>query len=300
MRRNIIKPKKKYLIALEETRSIVALVAGILIFVCALMSIFYMVENYKGNYEYPLKYFTVLSNILSAVAAAFMIPYAVEGIRKKRFVLPRWIVLFQYTAANCLAITLVSALTLILPAHGAMAVSGINFLLHIITPALTIALFQCVETGVEFKCSESLLTLIPYWVYMAVYFFMVIIIGEKNGGWSDFYMAQAFLPVWITVLLMIVIGFVISTILFIIHNKLAKRFWKYVEKMWSDSIEPTQLLIESFGLGRYIGAKYTDGDLSLPLDIFKVISKQYGIPLDNLTKAYIKGALDAIEERDSQ
>jgi hypothetical protein len=125
---------------------------------------------------------------------------------------------------------------------------------------------------------------------------MVIIIGEKNGGWSDFYMTQAFWPVWITALLMTTIGFVISTVLFMIHNKRAEQSWKYVENMWSDRLEPAQLLLEAFGLGRYMGAKYTDGELAIPLDIFKVISKRYDIPLDKLTKAYVKGALDACEE----
>ncbi len=300
MRRKVIKPKKKYLIALEETRSIVALAAGILIFACALASIFVMAENDNGTYEYPLHYFTVWSNILSAVAAAFMIPYAVEGIRGKRFILPRWIVLFQYAGTTCLAITLVSALGLILPTQGVSAVSGMNFWLHIVTPALTILLFECVETGVNFKRTELLLALIPYWVYMAVYFLMVILIGEENGGWSDFYMTQAFWSAWISALLMTAVGFAVSTVLLVIHNKRAAQSWKRVAKAWSEDLEPAQLLTEAFGLGRYKGAKYQDGDLDIPLDIFRAMSGQYDIPLDKLTRAYIKGALDAFEERSAE
>ena len=299
MYRNTTKPKKKYLIALEETHSIVALAAGILIFACAMSSIFVVIDTHNSEYEHPLHYFTVWSNILSAVASAFMVPYAVEGIKKKRFILPRWIVLLQYAGANCLAITLVSSLTIILPTQGATAVSGTNFWLHIITPSLTIVLFQCVETGIRFKRSESLLTLIPYWAYMAVYFFTVIVLGENNGGWSDFYMTQTFWPAWISFLLMVAIGFVVSSVLFAIHNRQAKRNWKYIEN-WSKNLEPTQLLIEVFGLGRYMGEKHTDGELAIPLDIFQTISGQYGIPVEKLTKAYIKGALDAIGERSAK
>lgn len=293
------KPKKKYLIALEETHSIVALAAGILIFACALSSIFVLIDAHNSAHEHPTHYFTVWSNILSAVASAFMIPYAVEGIKKKRFILPRWIVLLQYAGANCLAITMVSALTIILPTQGVKAVSGTNFWLHIITPALTIVLFQCVETGIRFKRSESLLTLIPYWVYMAVYFFAVIVLGESNGGWSDFYKTQKFWPIWISIILMATIGIVVSSVLFAVHNKQAKRNWKYIEN-WSKNLEPTQLLIEAFGLGRYMGEKHTDGELAIPLDIFQNISGQYGIPVEKLAKAYIKGALDAIGERSAK
>ena len=300
MLKNTVKQKKKYLIALEETRSIVALVAGILIFVFALASIFMMAEEYKGRYEHPLKYFTVWANIISATSAAFMIPYAVEGIRKKRFVLPRWIVLFQYAAANCLAITMISALTIILPMQGVYAVQRNNFWLHIVTPTLTIILFQSVETGINFKRRELFLTLIPYWIYMAVYFFNAVIIGEKNGGWPDFYMTKAFWPVWISAIMMLILGFLVSIILFIIHNKLAKKSWERIKKMWSKDLEPVQLLIEAFGLGRYIGEKYKDGEIIIPLDIFTVMSNQYDIPLEKITNAYVKGALDVFEERNRE
>ena len=35
----------------------------------------------------------------------------------------------------------------------------------------------------------------------------------------------------------------------------------------------------------------------IALDIFGVISAQYGIPLEKLANAYLKGALDAVKER---
>lgn len=300
MRRNVIKQKKKYLIALEETRSIVALAAGILIFACAMASIFVMAQRSHATGEHPLHYFTVWSNILSAVAAAFMVPYAVEGVKKKRFILPRWIVLFQYAGANSLAITLVSALAIILPTQGVEAVSGTNFWLHIVTPALTIVLFQCVETGFDFNRTESRLTLIPYWVYMAVYYFMVVIKGKEKGGWSDFYKVQAFWPAWVSVLLMLTIGFAVSAVLRVIHNKRAAQSWKRVGKAWSEDLEPAQLLLEAFGLGRYMGMQYRDGALDIPLDIFRVMSRQCGVPIDQLSKAYVKGALDAVGERSAE
>ena len=127
----------------------------------------------------------------------------------------------------------------------------------------------------------------------------MIVVGENNGGWSDFYMTQAFWPVWISFLLMAAIGFAVSSVLFAVHNRRAKRNWKYIEN-WSKNLGPTQLLIEAFGLGRYMGEKYTDGELAIPVDIFQIISGQYGIPVEKLTKAYIKGALDAIGERNTK
>ena len=292
-----MKQKKKYLIALEETRSIVALISGILVFCSAFVSIFLMAKRYNGNGTHPLQYFTVWSNLLSAIAAAFMIPYAVDGIRKKRFAMPNWIVLLQYSCAICVATTMVSALALIWPTQGISAVTGTNFWLHIVSPALTIVLFQCVETGVSFPRKAAIFALLPYWTYMLIYFIMVVLIGKERGGWSDFYKTTAFWSPWLSALLMLAIGFAISFSLRLLHNKLATQYWKRIAKIWSRDLEPMQLLIEAFGLGRYIGSRSSGAELVIPLDIFKIMAERYKITLDRLTKAYLKGALDAIEER---
>ena len=292
-----MKKNKKYLIALEETRSIIALVSGIIIFVCTLASVLTMTVNLHDQGDSALHYFTALSNLFSAVGAAFMIPYAAEGIRKKRFVLPRRVVLFQYSGATCVAITLVTSCALILPTQGISQMSGPYFWLHIITPALTVLLFQSVESGVEFRKRDMIISLIPYWVYMAVYFIMVIVIGKENGGWEDFYMTTAYIPVWLSFILMMTMGFAISFVLYLIRNKSAKASRRRIAKAWSDDLEPKELLIEAFGLGRYIGSKCDVEELTVPLDVFLLMSQRYNIPVERLTKAYVKGALDSIEER---
>ncbi len=290
---------KKYLIALEETRSVVALAAGILIFFIVLAAVFVKALRFNETKEFPLHYFTVLSNLLTAVSAAMMVPYAVEGIRKKRFVLPRWIVLFQYSCAVCVAITMVSALMIIWPTNGSSAVTKSEFWLHIFVPACTVVLFQCVETGFSLPRRAILLALIPYWAYMAVYFVEVIVIGEENGGWRDFYMTQKFFPAWVSLLLMLGIGFGVAALLRLIQNRRALLSRKRIVGQWGESPDKTRLLIEAFGLGRYYGAVYTSGELSVPLDIFTLLSEAYAIPLNELTRAYVKGALDAIKERES-
>ena len=49
MRENKMKTKKKYLIALEETRSIVALAAGVLVFFCTLTTVFVALDSFDGT-----------------------------------------------------------------------------------------------------------------------------------------------------------------------------------------------------------------------------------------------------------
>ena len=292
-----MKKHKKYLIALEETRSIVALISSIIVLFCTLAAVFVMIDNNQEGEEHPLHYFTVLSNLLSATGAAFMLPFAVEGVRKKRFVLPRWVVLFQYAGATCVAITMITSLAIILPTQGIEKMTGANFWLHIVTPACTVILFQSVESGIAFRRRDIPISLAPYWTYMLIYIIMVFVIGEQRGGWSDFYMTQTYWPAWVSVILMLTIGFAVSAAMRIVQNKRAERCKKRIARMWSRDLEPTQILIEAFGLGRYIGSKCSVEELTVPLDIFTMMSERYGVPAEKLTKAYIKGALDSIGER---
>ena len=294
------KHSKKYLIALAEKHSILALCAGLLLFVCTFAAIIIWIGNYDHMEEPPLHYFTALSNLVSAIAAAFMIPYAVDGIRKKHFVLPRYIVLFQFSAATCVSVTMFTSLALILPTQGAMAVTGTNFWLHIVTPLCAVILFQCVETGVSISRHEAILCLIPYWVYIAVYFVMVVIVGKERGGWSDFYMAKAFWPAWISVILFLIIGFAMALVLRLVHNRLTVQFWKRVTRMWTDDMMPEEMLVEAFGLGRYVGRNInSEIELSVPINIFEEMSKRYGLPMEKLINAYIYGALDSIRQKNS-
>ena len=288
--------KNRYMIGLEESRSKIALVAGILVFFLTIYAIITMVDTYSRTSEHPLHYFTVLSNFLSAVGAAFMIPYAAEGIKKKRFVLPRSIVLFQYAGATCVAITMITALLIIWPTQGNGAVTGGNFWLHIVTPFLTVVLFQCVETGVSFTRRDNLIALIPFWMYMIVYYIMVRIIGKANGGWSDFYMTMAFIPAWASIILMLILGYAVSRTLRYIQNKRADQYWKQLSALWKEDLDEMEVLIEVFGLGRSIGRKCQGTELDVPLDIFLVLSKRYNIPLEKLSNAYMKGALDSFAE----
>ena len=112
------KTKKEYLISLYHSRSVVALVAAVLAFCIIMIAVMVKLLVYASASENRLHFFTVLSNLLAAVGASFMIPYAVEGIRKKRFTLPRWLIVFQYAGATCVAITFVVSIAVICPRRG--------------------------------------------------------------------------------------------------------------------------------------------------------------------------------------
>ena len=291
------KQKKKYLIAVEEKHSYIALIAGILVFFCTMVAVIVWAQDYHQNGEPPIHYFTALSNILSSIGAAFMIPYAIEGIRKKHLYIPKYIILFQFSGAICVSITMLTSLALILPTQGVMAITGTNFWLHVVTPASTIVLLQCVETRFTITKRETLISLIPFWVYITVYFVMVVVIGEERGGWSDIYMAKAFWPAWVSVIMFLIVGFAVAAGLRAFRSYRVSRTWKEITRYWADDLEEPELLIEAFGLGRYIGARCDGIELTVPLDILTLMTDRYGVPLAKLVTAYVTGANHAMTER---
>ena len=297
---NAIFGKKKYLITLQQRRSVIAMIAGVLILSLTFMAIIQGVQSRATGRESLFHYFTVLSNIFSAVGAAFMIPYAVEGIRRKRFVLPRWVVLFQYCGALGVFITFTSAVLFILPVSGIKAVTGMNFWLHLVTPILTVLLFGCVETGVLFSRKEMFIALIPYFSYMAVYFVMVILVGKENGGWDDIYHTASFWPAWISAVMMIALGLGEAALLRFVHNRRARQSQARLTALWTDDMEPVELMIEAFGLGRYMAGHSDESSTPIPLDILKMMSERYGVPVYDLAKAYLKGVCDMTDEKENR
>lgn len=221
-----------------------------------------------------------------------MIPFAVEGIRKKRFILPRWVVLFQFAGAVCVTITMVTALALILPLQGAeQAFKVYNFWLHVVTPIATVILFQCVESGVALTKREMLLALLPFLSYMLLYFVMVVLVHR----WEDIYSVTIYLPAWASFLVMLALGLAVASALRLVQNRRARQTRARLSRMWSEDYDPVELKIEAFGLGRFMG-QHCDGELVVPLDIFEMMAEHYGVTLEDLTRAYIRGAADSLQE----
>ena len=51
--------------------------------------------------------------------------------------------------------------------------------------------------------------------------------------------------------------------------------------------------------GPVYGSEVFSGDLVVPVDILGMLETRYGITMDALAKAYMKGAMDAIKEDDN-
>ena len=287
--------KKDYIVNLHTARSKRALAAAIMVSVCTFVAVSSALSS-DDKSKSSFIYFTTLSNLLSAAGAMFMIPYAVEGIRKKRFTMPRWIMLFQYAGAVSVFITLFCAVTIISFTLGPrFAFRGRNFWLHLVTPVQAIILFLAVETNQKITRKDSAIALIPFWAYGVLYFVMVILIGKDRGGWPDIYQTTSRLPVWVVFLLMFAIGYAAAIFLRKIHNRVLDRSVRNLTGQW-EGLDSAELESEAFGLGRYMSRHLDKSEIIIPMDILELMSQKCKVSTEDLSKAYIKGVEEGLKD----
>ncbi len=301
--RNLYKGKKRtYLINLTRHHSRVALIASTVVAFCTFTAVFEgLLVNpeelalQKGESLFML--FTVNSNMLSAFGAAFLIPYAVEGIRNKRFVFPKWIAMFQYSGAICTTLTMLFASTFIAGTMGAkLAFTGMNFWLHVLCPIMALVLLFSTESRTRFSIQDSLVALIPFYIYAAHYIVRVVLIGEKQGGWRDIYLLTKFIPAELSAPLMFLLSFSIATAIRLLYNRINEKRTEQQASIWKADMSIVEVRIEVYGLGRYVGISSPHSQISLPLEIFNDITKVFPIPVDDLARIYTKGVTDGLKE----
>lgn len=243
------------------------------------------------------KYFTVLSNILTALASSFIIPFAINGIRKKRFVMPKWLSMMHYAGVTCITLVFIFNLGFILPYSKQDAIGGNNLFLHIICPIAVVLSFFLVESGYRYTKKEIAICMIPFMIYSFVYVAMVVFVGEENGGWPDLYMLNTLQPAYISFPLvwgmMLLIAFVIRKV----SDLLRKRRTVKMFEAWGEDTEPVEVKVEMYGLGRYYGLSGDKNNLSVPFDILEDVAERFNMKTEELYEAYVKGLLNGIKER---
>ena len=294
------KKARQYLIDLQRWRSAVALIACSATFLFSVVAITASLIRYirmGWSITDYFRYFTTISNILTALVAAFIIPFAVNGLRRKRFVYPKWLFLLHYAGVICTTMTFVFAMVFILPWDPVFAVGNGNLYLHIICPIAILIAFELVESGYRLTKRDSLFCLIPFFSYSLIYCVMVVVLGQDKGGWDDLYMLNTFVPFYVSLPAVYLLAFGIATAIRIVSNRLGQRRLDRMLALWSEDLDPIEVNIEVFGLGRYNGLHDEKSELSIPDDILEALAERYAMTPDALLKVYAKGLLDAAAEK---
>lgn len=243
--------------------------------------------------------FTVNSNILAAVASFIVIPYAIDGMRKKEYVLPRWVILFMMTGTTAVALTFLVSLFILSPVKGFVLIfTGSRFFLHGVCPILNILAFCMFVTSHKITLKQSLFALIPVTIYAIVYFVMVVVIPKEHGGWDDFYGFVTRVPIWVSATLILPFTFGIATLVRIWHNHCFVNRRKNEAQIFIDYFEGKKADVILFEMGKARAKIQPDGDVILPTLVIKKILyfAESDISINDAYKLYLDGYLTAVKD----
>ena len=299
-----ITQSREYLTVLLRRRSAVALCCGILMlalsFYGVIAGVIRTVERYHENGFSSFIYFTMIANILAALSVAFVFPYAVEGIRKRRFTLPKWVAVFHYVATTSIAIMMVFVLSVISWVSPEDAFGGSNIVTHVFCPILILILFFQMENGHRLTLKDRMLGIVPFVVYMVVYFIEVILIGEADGGWPDIYQIREHMPIALAIPLSLILALGVSTVIALLSNYLTGKRNKKMFMFWREDMDPVEVRIEAFGIGRMAAQSGEKNGFQIPYDILTYLAQRYGLETEDLFKPFVKGLMTELKYRDGK
>ena len=174
--------KTKATVSLIINFLIAAITTGIII------SYFFTESNLIKNKEEIFRFFTTDSNILAAAAAFVVMIFDIKILRGKAEKIPEAAIILKFAGTACLMITFLTSLFYLVPMYGFSFIFGGTFLhMHMTAPLMSLLSLCIFEKGERLSFMKSHLAYVPMAVYAAVYFIMVSVIGEANGGWRDLY-----------------------------------------------------------------------------------------------------------------
>ena len=232
--------------------------------------------------------FTVLSNMLVAIACSMSIPFAIDGIRQKNYHLPRWIVNLIYTSVTCITLTFLISLLILSPNVGFVWVmlSNTNLFLHTIIPITAIVLFLFINTYHNIKFKATFIAITPIVLYALIYLIFAIIIGEDKGGWRDHYHFADIMPWYFVFVIIMTIAYAIANLLRFVHNRMHQRDKIITEAYYQNSEEYDLPTIEEVIIKLARDNKKYDvgGEIIVPRRIIKFLDKKYN---SNHSLAYL-------------
>lgn len=137
------------------------------------------------------KFFTTESNIFVAITALIMLIYNIKRIKDPDLAIPKWAAVLKYAGATSVALTFVTVVVFLAPTlsistgHNMffMLFAGNVFFLHFSTPVIAAISVIFFERDHEFTLKDSVLAVIPMFIYSIVY---VLEVGILQN-WPDWY-----------------------------------------------------------------------------------------------------------------
>ena len=237
--------------------------------------------------------FTVNSNILCGVGMMLTLPYAIDGLRKKNFHLPNWMVDFLFAGVTSVGLTFLISLFVLSPVKGFVLIfTGSRFFLHGLSPILAIIAFCFFITSHDISLRESVFALLPVLLYAMVYYFMVEILGPDNGGWDDFYGFLTRIPSWISLVSFMPLTFGIAAILRFLHNRTVLRLRQREASLYREAMQGKSVREQIIAIAETRTAGKKPGNCVIPLWLLEALSKESGeLGMEEACRLYLDSYL---------
>ena len=223
-------------------RCVGAMVSSAVVAVCVCIGVtMNLTTLYDVNFDHmglrTFCMFTVNSNILCGIGMLMALPYTIDGLITKNYYMPDWMVDLLFAGTTSVGLTFLVSLCILAPVKGFVLIfTGSRFFLHGLCPILAMITFCFFITSHVIMLRESIFALLPVMLYAMVYYFMVEILGPKNGGWDDFYGFLTRIPQWISLLSFMPLTFAIASVLRLLHNSNCIR----VRRIEAQLLQPSQ------------------------------------------------------------
>ena len=251
-------------------------------------------ENFDNMSIRTFKMFTVNSNIFAALAAFTVIPYAIDGIRKKEYILPDWVVVFNLMGTTAVTLTFLVSLFVLSPVKGFVLIfTGSRFFLHGLCPILAILAFCVFVTSHRISAKQAFIALIPVAIYAILYFVMVVVITEARGGWEDIYGLVTRIPAWVSATLILPLTYGITTLIRLWHNFSFKRRRKNEVQIFLDYFDGKKAEEILFEMGKARAKIQPCGDIVIPALVVRkiVYFTESELSLEDACELYLDGYL---------
>ena len=248
-----------------------------------------------------LRMFTTLSNIIAAVGASLCLPFQIDGLRRNKYKLPKWIVETLFVGAVGVLLTFLVAISAISASRGFVyaMLEKTNIFMHTLNPIFIVLLFSLAVSDHHIKFLDSIWTLLPTIAYAFLYFIMVFVTHQ----WNDHYQVESLCPWPVAAILILAIAFGASQLLRFLHNLTNKYVTAHIEKYYKESpdYEFSKITEAIFKLSEEESKSYREGeDIYIPIDIIKLLSERYNtstLPLDIQYDIYLEHFLACIHPK---
>ena len=273
-----------------------ALIGAAIVAVCVIIGVtMNLVTLYDENFDHmgirTFCMFTVNSNIIAGLSMLLCLPYTVDGLRTGNYHLPDWVVVLMHITVTAVTLTFLISLCILAPVKGFVLIfSGSRFFLHGVCPVVSIITYCCFINSHLIRIKEAWLGMIPIFLYAVVYFVMVVVIGEENGGWNDFYGFTTRVPIWVSALVIFPTAFGLDLFLRWAHNRCCLKRREKDAELYRAVYGGSDLRQVIAGMARAQKKELKRKNPTIPIQMFGYLIENTGsdLKLDEATRIFFE------------